>query len=65
VLTLNAVECGYLTVLILVTVLTLSAVECGFKARSGQTKDCIIGVCYFSAKYAALRSRSKDDLESG
>jgi hypothetical protein len=26
----------------------------------GQIKDCKIGICYFSAKYAALRRNSKD-----
>ena len=30
--------------------------------RSGQTKDFKIGICCFSAKHAALRSKSKDWL---
>jgi len=28
----------------------------------GQTKDCKIGICCFSTKNAALRSKSKDWL---
>ena len=28
----------------------------------GQTKDYEIGICWFSAKHAALRSKSKDCL---
>ena len=31
-----------------------SAVDCGFEPRSGQTKVYEIGICCFSAKYAAL-----------
>ena len=38
----------------------LKAVDCGFKPRSGQTKDYEIGLCWFSAKLAALRSKCKD-----
>jgi hypothetical protein len=34
----------------------------GFEPRSGQTKDYKIGICCVSAKYAALRSKSKDWL---
>ena len=36
-----------------------SAVDCGFEPRSGQIKDYKIGICCFSAKYAALRRKSK------
>ena len=43
-------------------VLASSAIDGGFKPRSGQTKDYEIGICCFSAKYAALRRRSKDCL---
>ena len=39
-----------------------SVVDCGFEPRSGQTKDFKIGICCFSAKHAALRSKSKDQL---
>jgi hypothetical protein len=46
----------------MVSVLASSAVDHGFKPRSGQTKDYKIGICYFSAKHAALRSKSKDWL---
>ena len=44
----------------MVSVLASSAVDRGFKPRSGQTKDYKIGICCFSAKHAALRSKSKD-----
>ena len=40
-----------------------ACLECdrsGFELRSGQTKDNKIGVCCFSAKHTALRSKSKD-----
>jgi hypothetical protein len=40
--------------------LASSAVDRGFEPRSGQTEDCKIGICYFSAKFAALRRKSKD-----
>jgi hypothetical protein len=45
-----------------VCVLTLSAVNRGCKPRSGQTKDYKIDICFFSAKHAALRRKSKDWL---
>jgi hypothetical protein len=47
---------------VMVSVLASSAVDCGFEPRSGQTKDYKIGICYFSAKLAALRRKSKDWL---
>ena len=43
----------------MVSVFAMSAVDCGFKPRSGQTKDCKIGICCFSAKHVALRRKSK------
>ena len=46
----------------MVSVLASSAVDCGFKSRSGQTKDYKIGICYFSAKQAAVKRTSKDWL---
>ena len=46
----------------MVSVLALSAVDRGFDPRSHQTEDYKIGICCFSAKYAALRSKSKDWL---
>jgi hypothetical protein len=46
----------------MVSVLVSNAVDRGFRARSGQTKDYKIGICCFSAKHAALRSKSKDWL---
>ena len=47
---------------VMVSVLALSAVDRGFEPWSGQTKDYKIGICCFSAKYAALRRKSKDWL---
>ena len=47
---------------VMVSVLASSVVDHGFEPRSGQTKDYKIGMCCFSAKYAALRSKSKDWL---
>jgi hypothetical protein len=42
----------------MVSVLASSAVDCGFETQSGQTKDFKIGMCCFSVKHAALRSKS-------
>jgi hypothetical protein len=47
---------------VMVSVLASSAIDRGFEHRSGQTKDCKIGICCFSAKHAVLRSKSKDWL---
>ena len=47
---------------VMVSVLASSAVDRGFEPRSGQTKDYEIGICCFSAKYAALKRKSKDWL---
>ena len=46
----------------MVSVLASSAVDRGSEPRSGQTKDCEIGICCYSAKQAALRRKSKDWL---
>jgi hypothetical protein len=43
----------------MVNVLISSAVDREFEPRSGQTKDYNNGICCFSAKYAALRRKSK------
>jgi hypothetical protein len=40
------------------------AVDHGFEPRSGKTKDYKIGICCFSAKYAALRRMSKTLVDS-
>jgi hypothetical protein len=37
-----------------------NAVERGFEPQSGQTKDYKIGICCFSTKHAALKSKSRD-----
>ena len=46
----------------MVSVLASSAVNRGFEPQSDQTKDYKIGICYFSAKHTALRSKIKDWL---
>jgi hypothetical protein len=45
-----------------VMVSVLASVDRGFEPRSGQTKNYKIGICYFSAKHAALRRNSKVSL---
>ena len=45
---------------VMVSVLASHAGDRWFEPRSGQTKDFKIGICCFSAKHAALRSKSKD-----
>ena len=47
---------------VMVCVLTLSVIDGGFEPQSHQTKDYKIGICCFSAKHAALSSKSKDWL---
>ena len=44
----------------MVSMLASSVVDRGFETLSGLTKVNKIGICYFSAKHAALRSKSKD-----
>ena len=47
----------------MVSLLASSVVDLVFeRPRSDQTKDYEIGICCFSAKHAALRSKSKDWL---
>ena len=45
-----------------VGVFVSNAVDFGIEPWSGQTNDHKIGICCFSVKYAALRSKSKDIL---
>jgi hypothetical protein len=47
---------------VMVSVLASSAVDREFEPRFGQTKDYEIGICYISAKRAALKRKSKDWL---
>ena len=47
---------------VMVSLLASSAVDREFESRSGKKKDYIIGICCFSAKYAALSRKSKDWL---
>ena len=44
------------------SMLVSSAVDRVFEPLSGQTKDYKIGICCFSAKYAALKNKNKDWL---
>ena len=46
----------------MVSVLALSVVDRVFESLSGQTKDCKIGISFFSTKHTALRSKNKDWL---
>ena len=46
----------------MVSVLASSAVDRVFDPQLGQTKDYKIGICCFSAKDAALRSKGNDWL---
>ena len=46
----------------MVSVLASNAVDREFEQLSSQTKDYKIGICCFSAKYTALRRKSKDWL---
>ena len=46
----------------MVRVLASSAMDRGFDPLSDRTKDYKIGICCFSAKHSALRSKSKDWL---
>ena len=48
---------------IMVSVLSWSVMENGFKSWSCQTKNYNVSICWFSAKHAALRSKSKDWLK--
>ena len=45
---------------VMVSMLVSTGVDRGFKPQSGQTTDYEIVICCFSAKHAALRSKSKD-----
>ena len=42
---------------VMVSVLASSAVDHGFEAQSGKSKDYKIGICCFSAKHVAIRSK--------
>jgi hypothetical protein len=46
----------------MVSVIASSVVDRRFELRLGQTKNYKIGICYFSAKHAALRRKIKDWL---
>ena len=47
---------------VMIDMLALSVVDHRLKPQSNQTKDFNIGICCFSAKHAALRSKSKEKL---
>ena len=46
----------------MVSIFASIVVDREFEPQSGQTKDYNIGICCFSAKHTALRSKSKDSL---
>jgi hypothetical protein len=45
---------------VMISMLTLSVVDRGLKPLSGQTENNEFGICCFSGKQVALRSKSKD-----
>ena len=45
---------------VMVSVLASSAVDRGFEPRSGQNKNCKIGICCFFTKHAVLIRKSVD-----
>jgi hypothetical protein len=47
---------------VIAIVLASSVVDRGFEPRLNQAKDYEIGICCFSAKHAALKSKGKDLL---
>jgi hypothetical protein len=57
----NAVDRGFIDG-VMVSMLVSSAVDRVFETQSGQTKDYIIGICYFFAKHGALRRKNKEWL---
>jgi hypothetical protein len=48
---------------ILASVLASSVVDHGFENLLGQTKDYEIGICCYSVKHVALRSKNKDYMK--
>ena len=46
----------------MVSMIPSIVVDRRFESWSGHTKDYKIGICCFSAKYAALRSKNKECL---
>jgi len=47
---------------VMVSLLASRALDHGFDPKSGQTKDNKVGICCFSTKHTALKSKSKDWL---
>ena len=45
---------------VMVSMLASTGIDRGSKPRSGQPKDYIIGIFYFSTKHTTLRRKSKD-----
>ena len=58
VLSSSAIDRGFIGG-VMVSVLSSSVIDHGFEPRLGQTKDYKIGICCFSAKHTAVRSKSK------
>ena len=42
---------------VMISVLASISIVHGFKPRSGQTRDYVIGICWFSAEHTDLRSK--------
>ena len=43
----------------MVSMQVLSVVDRWFEARSGQPRDYVIGMCWFSAKHTALKEKEQ------
>ena len=43
----------------MVSMLVLSVVDRWFETRSGKPRDYVIGMCWFSAKHAALKEKEQ------
>jgi hypothetical protein len=43
----------------MVSMLVLSVVDRWFEPRSGKPRDYVIGMCWFSAKHAALKEKEQ------
>ena len=53
-------KCIYRIGGVTVSVISSKAAYRGFETWSGKTKDYKIGICCFSTKHAALKTKSKD-----
>jgi hypothetical protein len=50
---------------VIISAFATSVQDCRFEQRSGQTKDCRIGICCFSTQHIKELEQRLVDLESG